>query len=506
MNQSHTTPLVYIDLKSNPLLSNIKKFTDRRNSNETICSKKTLFSSNVPTLETPTLRGLTLLEPNSAKCKVVQLESKGKLCSMLTILQRSYLMNNVIQGKNHKFFHILTQPFQDCSLCTQSNPHNLIMQKNLRRRYVTTRIQYETKVINDAITNERTNFVAIFRDFLIYDETDEYLKHFYNNKESTSKIPKAFNCFYKDFRLFPNYEAISSEKRLMRKYVNDKRYLRLLEMDREPKRAMRIFDTLFMNSMRFAETQSNSKKESMRLSKLLDTFLSKDSQVEIEKSKYKEVPKAELRLERNLAIKLGFATDRDDVCIIPIEEIRKVKINSGAASPRNEILLKTKSKYSATLHIQPHRKRNISTNIKKKPVKKVISIKIVPKTRNISRKRPSEILTAGRNVQKIRSSKTQKPQALVKMRVNVNNKPKKSNKPERNAKPKSQSNVLDVLYRKVKKDFINVLQKKSEVVNIKVKESPNKKKSLLSCRSVSNLNKRKDNTKTLVNNKKHNFD
>eukprot|EP00826_Nyctotherus_ovalis_P012278 TRINITY_DN13229_c0_g1_i1.p1 TRINITY_DN13229_c0_g1~~TRINITY_DN13229_c0_g1_i1.p1 ORF type:complete len:327 (-),score=68.35 TRINITY_DN13229_c0_g1_i1:142-1122(-) len=326
---------------------------------------------------------------------------------------------------------------------------------------------------------------------------------------------------------------MGSERRLMRRYVGERRYLRLAAAEREAKKLARVFDTQFMNSMKCAGNGNVEKrigKESVRLSKLLDAFLAKDSQLQAETERpfgdkstfeeHKEVPKAELRLERNLAIKLGFATDRDDVCIIPIEEIRKVQANSGVVSPRNEILLtaKSRSKYSATLQIQsqlPHAKRNSSMNNKKKQKKVsknggVKSVKVGSKTRNVSRKRPSEALTntAGKNAQKTKSA--QKCQVLIKMRTSTNHKQaqkenikKKPYKRERTEKTKSQCNVLDLLNKKVKKNFILNIQ-----AMIQVRESPSKRKSLISCRSVSNLNKRKSNTKALapVSTRKHNFD
>lgn len=517
----HAAPLIRIDLRANPLLSTLRKFADRGSSNETTCSRRTFVSSNPPTVETPRIGG----EWGSVRNEL-QVEAKSNLQA---ILQRSYLMYNVIQGKNHKLFHILTQPLQDCSLCSDSESLNLIMQRNMRRRYVTTRRQYELKAINDIITSEHTNLVAVFRDFLILDDTDEYLKRPYTLPESGDRIPKAFARLCRSAKQLPNHEATGWEKRLMRRYVGETRQLALLAAQREARRLGRVFDTQFVNSVRA------SGKESARLSKVLDAFLAKDSQLLAEAEKplgdkskleeHKEVPKAELRLERNLAIKLGFATDRDDVCIIPIEEIRKVQATSGAASPRNEILLtaKSRSKYSATLQIQsqfPHAKRNSSTSNKKKPKKMskaggVKNTKVGSKTRNVSRKRPSEVLTntAGKSTQKTKSA--QKCQALIKMRTSTNHKQaqkenvkKKPCKHERTEKTKSQCNVLDLLNKKVKKNFINVLQKKNEVLNIQVKESPSKRKSLISCRSVSNLNKRKSNTKILapVSTRKHNFD
>jgi hypothetical protein len=42
---------------------------------------------------------------------------------------------------------------------------------------------YNVKIVNDIIYNEPTNIVAIFKDYLIYDDLSEFLKRFYDKDE-----------------------------------------------------------------------------------------------------------------------------------------------------------------------------------------------------------------------------------------------------------------------------------------------------------------------------------
>ena len=62
---------------------------------------------------------------------------------------------------------------------------------------------YNVKVINDIIYNENTNIVSIFKDFLIYDDSSEFLKRFYKKNESQSRFPKIFNFYQTQNKLLP---------------------------------------------------------------------------------------------------------------------------------------------------------------------------------------------------------------------------------------------------------------------------------------------------------------
>ena len=39
---------------------------------------------------------------------------------------------------------------------------------------------YNVKIINDIIYNEPTNIVAVFKDYLIYDDLSEFMKRSYD--------------------------------------------------------------------------------------------------------------------------------------------------------------------------------------------------------------------------------------------------------------------------------------------------------------------------------------
>lgn len=71
---------------------------------------------------------------------------------------------------------------------------------------------YNLKIINDIIYNEQTNIVAVFKDYLIYDDLSEFLKRFYDKSESKTRLPKIWEFYEKYSKVFPNYVNIPENK------------------------------------------------------------------------------------------------------------------------------------------------------------------------------------------------------------------------------------------------------------------------------------------------------
>ena len=53
----------------------------------------------------------------------------------------------------------------------------------------------EVKGINDLVYNEPTRLVSVFKDYLILDDINEFLKRPYTNEEQKIRLPK-FCQFY----------------------------------------------------------------------------------------------------------------------------------------------------------------------------------------------------------------------------------------------------------------------------------------------------------------------
>jgi hypothetical protein len=62
--------------------------------------------------------------------------------------------------------------------------------------------------VNDIIYNETTHTVAVFKDYLIYDDLSEFLKRYYEGTEATSRLPKICEFYEKYSKVFPNYVTL----------------------------------------------------------------------------------------------------------------------------------------------------------------------------------------------------------------------------------------------------------------------------------------------------------
>ena len=65
------------------------------------------------------------------------------------------------------------------------------------------------KVVNDLIYNEPTHLVGIFKDYLILDDINEFLKRYYTSPQETSvRLPKLCDFYEKYSQVFPNFIAL----------------------------------------------------------------------------------------------------------------------------------------------------------------------------------------------------------------------------------------------------------------------------------------------------------
>ena len=66
--------------------------------------------------------------------------------------------------------------------------------------------------MNDLIYNETSHVVSIFKDYLILDDINEFLKRPYTLKETNSRLPKLCAFYDKYSQVFPNYVVLPESK------------------------------------------------------------------------------------------------------------------------------------------------------------------------------------------------------------------------------------------------------------------------------------------------------
>lgn len=54
--------------------------------------------------------------------------------------------------------------------------------------------------------------MSVFKEYLIYDDFSEYLKRFYNRRESIERLPRVFEFYDNYSKVFPNYVSLPESK------------------------------------------------------------------------------------------------------------------------------------------------------------------------------------------------------------------------------------------------------------------------------------------------------
>jgi hypothetical protein len=82
----------------------------------------------------------------------------------------------------------------------------LVSQQTLGSKYSNMQqLYHETKVINDLIYNEPMHSVSVFKDYLIMDDVNEFLKRPYAHSEQRQRLAKLCDFYNQFSEVFPNY-------------------------------------------------------------------------------------------------------------------------------------------------------------------------------------------------------------------------------------------------------------------------------------------------------------
>ncbi len=89
--------------------------------------------------------------------------------------------------------------------------HNLLYKKYSNKEFNYTYIN-----TNYLIFNEKSRIVSIFKDYLIYDDSTEFLNNYYSKEEIKERLKKIFNFYSTYSKIFPNYIILSENLYLYR--------------------------------------------------------------------------------------------------------------------------------------------------------------------------------------------------------------------------------------------------------------------------------------------------
>ena len=85
---------------------------------------------------------------------------------------------------------------------------------------------HDVKMINDILYNEKTHFVELFKEYLIYEDLNEFLKRYYIKNEIIIKLPRILLFYDKYSKIYANYTVIPESKYM---YKNIKRKQKMID-------------------------------------------------------------------------------------------------------------------------------------------------------------------------------------------------------------------------------------------------------------------------------------
>jgi len=96
----------------------------------------------------------------------------------------------------------------------------------LIKRYNKPLSYHDVKIINDILYNEKTHYVEEFKEYLIYEDYNEFLKRFYSSLEINVKLTKILLFYEKYSKIYANYTVIPESKYM---YKNIKRKQKIID-------------------------------------------------------------------------------------------------------------------------------------------------------------------------------------------------------------------------------------------------------------------------------------
>ena len=190
---------------------------------------------------------------------------------------------------------------------TVLNANNIYMEKiekraryKLIKRYEKPSWFYNAKMINDILYNEKTHYVEMFKEYLLYEDYNEFLRQYYGQPILKIKLQKILNFYEKYSKIFPNYTAIRESKYL---YKNIKRKQKVINQINENKRNENlendsyssynktIFNSRVINSIYTGHNTINVNKNTDTLltnDKSIFNFIEQISDIEKESNKINE--------------------------------------------------------------------------------------------------------------------------------------------------------------------------------------------------------------------------
>lgn len=217
------------------------------------------------------------------------------------------------------------------------------LKSHLISKYQGTKTRFQRNIITNIIYNEKSHIVAMFKDFLILDDSSEFLKRFYKTREILVRLPK-FLVYYETYsKIYPNYTTLTEGKYIYRNIQRKQRMIDLQEqMELEAKK----------NKKTKNKFKTNERVDEVFSTDVYDSIINDRNNEDIEmlfNIKLNELEKSEddavSKIEENI-INIIEKIEKTKVNPLPIKEIKQVvkpnytkflsKQSSNISNPKTE--------------------------------------------------------------------------------------------------------------------------------------------------------------------------
>ena len=259
---------------------------------------------------------------------------------MSSLSQKSINENNISVDKISKY---KSKEYKDLQKIAMNNIHKRYGPK-AKLKY-----KYLGLITENLIFNKNTHLVTVFKDYMIWDYIEEFLKRYYNGFESVERVPK-FASFYKNYLKFfciPTFKDVFSNE-MLHNYSEKKAEMFYNANYRKKKEESEQKDCGL-----FEESESDEESDS-KISKNIEKTIF-DETVKKRIERYSPINTSIVLPESEAKLK----TDDSGLLVTSSNEESLVDIMKGMTPP-----IKKKSKKTKNFVIINNKSSNINNNIK----------------------------------------------------------------------------------------------------------------------------------------------
>lgn len=261
-----------------------------------------------------------------------------------------------------------------------TNNYLLLIHHKLCSKYSNNlNIKHNIIVINNILSNNKCHIVALFKDFLLYDEYVEFLKRYYKNYEIGLRLDKIFKFYKKASFIFPNYSPLVESKYLFCNILKKQMIINRISKKKKGIRKSNKENKIEVNkkekdffsntiyteilnesesfmSLLFGEENKNKNKE-----KKIDDKVENEKEIEDFKKIIDTIQKTEIKKKKNLDL-LFKSNEKNKRINYKKPDISDIQVSASTRfnKKKKKVLYPNNNNYSSSFFIKSTRNSTVS--------------------------------------------------------------------------------------------------------------------------------------------------